>query len=417
METEKISIRLSRLSEGLAAISKINKKAAKNGIDGVSINVSEPYGKLESRYDSNHPFFSAKDKINRQYVDVTVSIQPVVINGYRPIATLDFSHDEPTVFTWPGEEMGNNVPNNGECTHCGKNRRRARIFVLEHNETDAREYVGTACVRDFLGYDPKAIMEQLTIIREIESFGEGDEENPYGSVKGKRIFDLAEVLANTVATIRKYGWISSKKAMESEEGNLTATSFRVGILSSPLMADPAYRKEWEWYIKGIKVTQADRDKANVYLEYVKGIEYIPNDYTRNLTIIGKDGYCTQKEFSLAVSMVNFAENGMNRQAEWKKEKEAKESKKAQNENKHLGNVGDKLTGIEVTVTLVKEVGTQYGISYLTKFETKEGNFLTWFASKDNGLNAGDSVVLEGKVKSHNEFKGTNETMVTRCKIS
>lgn len=414
METATISIRFSRLADCLAIVNKINKKASKSNIPGIIHSVGESYTKKEPRFNINHRLFDPKDLVERQYIDVTFTTETVVIGGYKPIATLDFSaHETPTAFVWPEETMGNDVPTVPECSHCGKNRRRSRIFILENIETGTRQNVGSSCVRDYIGYEPKAMLEQLTIIREILNFGEGDEDFPYGGGRRSPNHDLAEVMAATVATNRVYGWVSGKRAMDDER--LVATSFRVQVLLSPVRE---YREEMKDYIKGIKVTKADKAKANTFVDYVKAIESPWNDYVRNLTIIAREGFCTSKEYGYAVSMANFAENGLMREEE-RKEKKAHEAKKKETKaNDYIGDVGEKVSVNGATVTLVREIGTAYGASYLTKFETVEGNVLTWFASSDHGLDKGDVVkTLTGKVKAHNEFRGTLETVLTRCKIS
>jgi hypothetical protein len=47
-----------------------------------------------------------------------------------------------------------------------------------------------------------------------------------------------------------------------------------------------------------------------------------------------------------------------------------------------------------------------------------GNELTWFGSNADAFNLkqGDVVTIKGKVKSHNEYNGKKQTVLTRCKV-
>jgi hypothetical protein len=58
----------------------------------------------------------------------------------------------------------------------------------------------------------------------------------------------------------------------------------------------------------------------------------------------------------------------------------------------------------------------YGTTYIVLMtQTETGNKLVWFAS-NKVLNDGDQVSLKGTVKSLNQRDGTNQTILTRCKV-
>lgn len=403
MSTMTVSIRKIALPEHEKAIEKLNRRATKNNVPGVAYTVSGEYSKEEPRYPFDHPFYSYNDTIERKYVDLTFSIETVGIGGYRPIATLDYHHSEALSFVWPGESIGDTeIPSYPMCDHCGKHRSRTRVFILEH-ESGKRNLVGTTCVRDFIGYDPVAIIEQLSIIRKLKDIGDDDDMDFRG---GKRKnFDVGQIAVYTAALIREYGWVSGKRAMESydrDDKPLVSTAGRAGDYIIDRKEDPR-----------IKVNDEDRELAKKVVEYVGGIENPKNDYARNLSIIARDGYCRVKEFNLVVSMVNFAVREMERDAELENAAETK----PEDTSKHIGNVGDRLVLDEVRLESVKEIGSAYGITYLTKFLTAGGDRVTWFASKYLNCDDGDVVTLTGTVKAHNEFQGKRETIMTRCRIS
>lgn len=93
-----------------------------------------------------------------------------------------------------------------------------------------------------------------------------------------------------------------------------------------------------------------------------------------------------------------------------------EEKKAveQVSKKHVGNVGDKPT---MMLTLKKQshsVG-YYGLTTCYFFSDAEGNDLTWFSSKDVGLEEGQTYNMAFTIKAHQEYEGIPSTIITRAK--
>jgi len=85
-------------------------------------------------------------------------------------------------------------------------------------------------------------------------------------------------------------------------------------------------------------------------------------------------------------------------------------------NAFMGAVGDKMLGIPCKLVHRHSFQTDFGTTTLLKFETESGNTVTWFASNPPQFDESREVMLKGTVKGHNEYKGVNETILTRCKI-
>lgn len=85
---------------------------------------------------------------------------------------------------------------------------------------------------------------------------------------------------------------------------------------------------------------------------------------------------------------------------------------------HLGEIGERLD-IKVTVQFVKSFDGQYGTSYLVKMITDEGHVLSTWASGAFGYETykGDVLEIRATVKDHDEYQGTPETKLTRCKTT
>lgn len=102
-------------------------------------------------------------------------------------------------------------------------------------------------------------------------------------------------------------------------------------------------------------------------------------------------------------------------------------------SKHVGSVGSK---ISVQVTLTNEFEyvdykfSFHGTTHYTYImEDAEGNVYVWKttsvlvfeADNDHGrmdcIRKGDTMMISGTVKEHGEFKGVQQTVLTRCKFS
>lgn len=98
-------------------------------------------------------------------------------------------------------------------------------------------------------------------------------------------------------------------------------------------------------------------------------------------------------------------------------------------SKHIGTVGAKIT-VEVTLVNVYEF-TSFSFSYrgesnyIYTMKDADGNVIVWkttsiMAVPADGdgwqrIDKGDVIRITGKVKEHGEYKGTQQTVLTRCK--
>jgi hypothetical protein len=91
----------------------------------------------------------------------------------------------------------------------------------------------------------------------------------------------------------------------------------------------------------------------------------------------------------------------------------KPKKTFENVSQHIGEVGDRLKGLELTVMFVRQFDNDFGVTTLMKFKDDNGNVFGWFSSTKT-LEVGKRYRLNGSVKGHGEYNGIKETMLTRC---
>lgn len=82
-------------------------------------------------------------------------------------------------------------------------------------------------------------------------------------------------------------------------------------------------------------------------------------------------------------------------------------------SEYIGEVGDR---IEETLTVTKTVVLQsyFGMSIMHIMEDADGNVYVWITKAKN-YPEGKVITLRGTVKEHKEYKGTKQTVLTRCK--
>lgn len=97
-------------------------------------------------------------------------------------------------------------------------------------------------------------------------------------------------------------------------------------------------------------------------------------------------------------------------------------KKAQDEynsrlsnSNHVGSIGDKIT-VRVTIQRVCCYETQYGYMYVHIMKDADENIFVW-KTQTRKIEEGENVSISGKVKEHSEYKGTKQTILTRCKVA
>ncbi len=54
---------------------------------------------------------------------------------------------------------------------------------------------------------------------------------------------------------------------------------------------------------------------------------------------------------------------------------------------------------------------------IVKMRDGDDNVFTWFASGYQNLKRGDRVSVRGTIKKHDEYQGTKQTILTRCKVT
>lgn len=92
------------------------------------------------------------------------------------------------------------------------------------------------------------------------------------------------------------------------------------------------------------------------------------------------------------------------------------SRKPVSKSEWIGEIGERLQNISVTLTSIYGYNNEFGYSQVVKFETENKDELVWFTSSTILAKIGEKRILKGTVKKHDLYKGNKVTILTRCKI-
>lgn len=80
----------------------------------------------------------------------------------------------------------------------------------------------------------------------------------------------------------------------------------------------------------------------------------------------------------------------------------------------VGEIGDRLD-LELVVEKRIPLENNYGVSNLHSMVDANGNVFVWITSAKT-LNEGETYSIRGTVKDHSKYKGTCQTILTRCTV-
>lgn len=126
-------------------------------------------------------------------------------------------------------------------------------------------------------------------------------------------------------------------------------------------------------------------------------------YLANVRAVLSGEWLSWKNVNIAVSAVTAYE------------REAGRGKRSttQMTSEHQGSLGERRVYRNLTVRRIIDLESQWGTSHLHVFEDSSGNVFVWKAS-GHRLDIGATYHVRGTVKEHNDYKGTRQTVLSRC---
>jgi hypothetical protein len=391
-KTMPVKISPAELAATRAKIAKINARAAKRGFTGRFTLTAD---RVEETSTNLLGF-----TVTEVFYSVTVDGEAPSYNGWTFQARVDRVGESFTLATAPGVDyVARDLVRPGQCDHCKHNRPRKYTYLVKNAETGEVKQVGSTCLKDFLGWDGSVVFVSTDEVA-------GDLGSSFGG--GPATYDVDSVLAVAFGAIRAFGFRPSNSI------GATAQTVRT-ILSG--------RRMTEQERIALEPVRAYADEANAKVATIKA--WILSDdfngqstYVDNLKVAAAASEVTDRQIGLLASApqayvrhLETAEERTAKEAQWAAEKAARTS------SEYVGTKGDKIE-IKATIVSIRFIPGQFATTVLYKLRGDDGNLFAWFASREAlGEDEGVSVALKGTIKNHEEYEGTKQTVLTRCKVA
>lgn len=335
-------------------------------------------------------------KVDRYRIVRAVGSAPK-FSGWTFVAALDVLPEVGNmVRVMPGQSLPEKYRTEApHCDHCKAARNRIGHYVVKSDAGECR-MVGSSCIKDFLGHQaPEHI---LAVAQMVACLGDVMRADYCPGTGQPEYLDLLRFLSYVACSISLRGWLGASRAREEDRaGEATKSCALAGMFHLPK----------ECRTGCLHPTEADRELAAKSIEWAKSIE-AKSDFDHNLKVVAQSEVMPLKGAGIAAAMVFCYK----REAE---QSVLREKKAAQfKDSRHVGEIG-KRQDFEVAVVSEHKVEGDYGTTSIYKMVDGAGNCLTWFSSS-GCLEEGKSYVLKGTVKAHDEYRGTKQTVVTRCKV-
>lgn len=307
-----------------------------------------------------------------------------------------------TVHSAPGQELGGYAPNgtNG-CDHCGVNRNRNRLYLVRDERDGNILQLGHSCIELYTGVAPKGLWA-LTFDEELTHFTSDDREGGFGARDYGAPVDL--VLAYAFAH-------SDKGRNYIPSGGYDATS-TVAHVRTSLFFDIARLKDRErdYYLAKAAEAATYATDAELITEIRASVAETDenSDYGRTLRIILAGTSVSGRNVGILASLCKVYARKMQLEAE---------RRAAPIAAGFLGDIKERIKNISFTLTTVLLREDNYGTKTLLVGRTEDGHVVKWWAARALDIEVGDTLTLEAAtVKAHENYKGIDQTVITRGTI-
>jgi len=330
------------------------------------------------------------------------------IKGWEFIATLkptesgNLINKVPTVIEDVPEIYRTSKPH---CDYCNQPRHRTKSYIVKNEDTGEYKQIGSNCLAKFLGYsNPEKIARLAEWFANIDEDID-KEESEGGWSGGSNYRDLESYLAQVSAVIEQQGWVS--KATSRATGK-PSTVEEVDYQQSP------HFKETTTHIRAIP-TEGDFKKAREAMEFARSDKLTTDtDYKHNLKVALSSDYFPKDATGIVASILQFQDRDKEWEIQQKQRREEAEKRKEELQvSEFQGDIGERITR-PVRVIRRTPVDSQFGVSYMYRMIDDDNNVYTWFSSNDV-LEADKKYNITGRVKTHDTYKDTKQTVITRCK--
>lgn len=409
----------SRIKHILKHFKSLKKKADKFGVY-LDFEISEPYTFIDTRESNDLNWNTSKNTYS--LIDVTITHTPLKLDGEWEMVGIYFGE------TGSIQQLNLNIElpksfinhNNNNCDHCNHKRYRKNYFLVYSAKTGEFKQVGSSCLKDFCGISPAKAIKMLSLFN-TTFMVVGLEEEGYKSstpeIREKFLnvaFDKEYIIKLTLDLISKNGYTKATfqqiqdghgwdghptyKWERDNQGKATLdylvdileneSSFRAKIKEVLNIDKFADVLKW-WDEKDVEVDD-EGQPSNSFNSWVKDCKDLLSTKMILKTNLNKvcsmvNHYLTQIEKGKANALFG--------------------------DSNHVGEMGERMTQ-ELTIKRIYCGSGFYGDFYIFTMENPNGDCVVYKGTKDLG-DDDDKINLTFTIKSHDEFRGTKQTNISR----
>lgn len=389
-----IRVHEDRVAEFHDKIEKANRRLERAGIAGRFVVAQVDEIRIEHEDDSVEFLY-----------DYALNAPSFEFAGWEFLAVVEIMEGGTLLRNAPGKELpeGYARPEGHVCEHCNVDRPRAKSYILREVATGAVKQVGSTCLSLFLGVEPKGLWA-LGFAEDLNDYREPGE----GGVRRTHRWTIESVVRMAYAVTEGGRRFVSRAAAQEDESKRSSAD----LVALVFTFEPG--KGWdrdldtEQWVADMR-TKSDAVSDELVAEIIAFADTLSGDYGENMRVLTNSSAVEFRHFGLLVSLVGVWYRAQEREA-------AKRAEKATKLNEWVGKEKERLRKLRLTVVLNRQWDTDWGTNTMLLMEDAEGRTFKWVASKWIGYDAGDVLEVTGTVKSHGEYNGTKQTVLTRCVI-
>ena len=293
------------------------------------------------------------------------------------------------------------------CEHCNSNRSRKNLYVIHNVVTDEWKQVGGSCLKLYTnGLNMEYVAAYLDGITELE-----ENDGLVGGCGGQKYYEVGSVIGRAVEIINQTGYFSSQAGLPTKTLVSTIVCDKWGHGVDEVNKLLAIHKFAEVYFRNSDFYKEETNETvSKIIEYYMGLED-NSEFVHNVQVMLKEGYVASKNFGFLCYLPEGYAKHIQREIE--------KAKRLEEKSEYFGEVGKRYKDQKIScVELLSSWYNDYGVTRLYKIVLEGGFVLTWKSSKD--IDCEDDEVpdtITFTVKAHSEYKGKNQTEVTRCKVT
>ena len=392
-------------------INTIMNKCRKNGLDFTYKTTGEVFRDVRDSEGEWHKL---------RYVVIEVEGK-AVINGWEWLASVERTEKGNLIHSAKDVTVPKKYyTSDCYCEHCKKNVWRKYVYLVKNTKTGAIKQVGTNCLQEYThGFSAEAVAAYNSLFNGLEEEEAWEPSGGCGFFGKTEYYDVEEITRYMSETIRHFGFVpkddeyKQPTAYRAEDFFNCANnrrSYFTGLHGFDQKRFDEVKQSMEKVGFNANSPEAVKE-AHDALEWIKAQDDTNSAYIHNLKLVCDMGEIRTYHYGILASLIPTWNKSIVREAERKARAAAEQN------SRYVGAEGDRITFDVSSTRIVTSWETDYGMMWLVKFVSVDGNVFMWKASSISGLPDDFGLIqsVTGTVKGHDEFRGIKQTFINRCK--